>query len=180
MLLTYLPSLHAAYPKTASEFAKLPKYCGARFNKPGSNPAYWKQLFGRKNWNHTHHYCNALNRINNDYTLLDPEKKKVNLEKTIRIIKDVLNKTETRFVLRPQMFLKLGESHSKLRQYIQAIQSYKNALKIKQNYSQAYASMSDNYIKMGDRDKAIEILKTGLQFKPNSKRLKRRLEKLNN
>ncbi|MCP5006192.1 MAG: tetratricopeptide repeat protein [Planctomycetes bacterium] len=178
IFLTYTTTSYAAYPSTDSEFAKLPKYCSARFSRPGTNPNFWQQKIGRRNWTHLHHYCNALNSINKASETPKPDKKKDNLTKAIRTLKDVISKTEPKFILRPELFLKLGESYSKLRQYSEAIGSFTSALKIKANYSSAYASMSDTYKIMGEKDKAIEVLKNGLKHKPNSKRLKRRLEKL--
>lgn len=179
LILLVCPSQSHAYPSTNAEFAKLPKYCSARFKRPGSNPEYWKSKLGRKNWVQIHHYCNALNDINIAFASMDPNKRKKSLTVAIRSIKDVLNKTEPTFILRPELYLKMGESYSQLQHYSEAIMAYKSALKIKSNYSSAYASMSDTYLKMGKRDRAVETLNIGLKYKPNSKRLIRRLERLN-
>jgi len=179
LILLAWPSQSHAYPSTNAEFAKLPKYCSARFKRPGSNPEFWKSKLGWRNWVQIHHYCNALNDINIAAVSLNPKKREKSLTVAIRSIKGVLEKTEPTFILRPELYLKMGESYSQLQHYFEAITAYKSALKIKSNYSSAYASMSDAYLKMGERDKAIETLNIGLKYKPNSKRLIRRLERLN-
>lgn len=51
-------------------------------------------------------------------------------------------------------------------------------MKLKPGYASSYAALSDYYKKIGLKKRAKDILEEGLKYSPNSKKLKRRLEKL--
>ena len=51
---------------TASEIARLPPFCAAKYRKDGGQEEkkMWQQQLGKENWVHIHHYCNALYYMN--------------------------------------------------------------------------------------------------------------------
>ena len=51
---------------TTLEIARLPPFCAAKYRKEGGQEEkkMWQQRFGRENWIHMHHYCNALYYMN--------------------------------------------------------------------------------------------------------------------
>ena len=169
------------FPSTDADFALLPPYCAAKYNRPGTNPDKWKRLFGRQNWVHIHHYCSGLDNINKAHKLIgNPEKSRHRLRVAIKGIDYMLENATANFVLLPELHLKKGQIYAELKQYSNAFTEYNNAIRLKKDYSAAYANMSDLYVKTGNREEAIKTLEKGLKMKPNSKKLARRLEELKN
>jgi tetratricopeptide (TPR) repeat protein len=84
----------------------------------------------------------------------------------------------TRHVLYPELHTRWGWALSELGQTAEAVQHYQLALKAKRNYTLAYIRLSELYLKANQPDEARKILESGLQAKPNSNALKKRLKKL--
>ncbi len=173
------PPATYAFPKTDADFAKLPKFCQARYNRPGSNPVKWKKLIGPM-YVHIHHYCSGLNHINKAYSISQPKIRKRVLNRALGGIDYVLKRAQPTFILLPELHTKKGQVLVQLKRYGDAVIEYNSAIRIKHDYVRAYASLSDLHIKLKNHESAIEVLQKGLGFKPNSKSLMRRLNKLNN
>ena len=168
-----------AYPKTDADFAKLPEYCSARMNRTGpASQKRWKRIMGQSGWLHLHHYCAALNSINRANLGTRADRIEDSLERALHSINGVLETTGKSFVLRPELHLNKGKVLVRLKRFGDALFEFKKAISIKPDYIPAYSALSDLYVKTGDRENAVRILKTGLEKKPNSRSLKRRLGKL--
>ncbi len=168
-----------AFPKTDADFALLPKYCSARSGRPNSNPDKWKRFIGPM-YNHIHHYCSGLDKINKTYRESHPEMRKRLLNRALGGINYVLERAQPTFILLPEIHTKKGQVLVQLKRYGDAVIEYNSAIRIKHDYVRAYVSLSDLYVKLKKRDSAIEVLQRGLKHKPKSKSLLRRLSKLHN
>lgn len=75
-------------------------------------------------------------------------------------------------------YLKLGDLQRRLKNTEKSLQMYHQAIKRNPRMTQAYSGLSDIYKNLGMLKEAKETLEKGLQQKPNSKALKRRLTRL--
>ena len=71
-----------------------------------------------------------------------------------------------------------AEALGKLGKTGPALQEYNKAIQLNPKYHQAYARLSDFYLKLGMKQDALDTVNMGLKFSPNSKGLRNRLRKL--
>ena len=71
-----------------------------------------------------------------------------------------------------------AEALGKLGKTGPAIAEYNKAIQLNNKYHQAYARLADYYLTLGMKQDAIDTIKIGLRFSPESKGLKNRLHKL--
>lgn len=174
-------SLAAYWPKTEAEFALLPPYCRVKMGRlqglevPESEINKWKKNFG-PGYYHVHHVCAGLHTM----YILDskPNVKDYEYIGAIKTYKYSQRHSPKDFVLQPKISLELGKIYLRLNRVPEAISELQNAIQLKPSYTAPYAVLSDYYIKIGLKDKAKAILEEGLKHSPNSKKLKRRLDKL--
>ncbi len=168
-----------AFPKTDAEYAALPPYCTVRSREQNTaNYASWNNKLGPKNFIHIHHYCSALNHINNSYKQTKPILRMRELNNAIGGLDYMFDHAEPSFILMPEIHLKKGDVFRLLKKYGDAITEYHQSIQIKADYIPPYRKIADIYIELGDKKSAIDILQKGLKQKPNSKSLKRRLKSL--
>ena len=161
---------HAKFPSTKADFKRLPPYCEARFDKEGGhNQSKWKKLFGEA-FLHIHHYCAGLHIMN--ATLDEPSNR--GLKAAVSEFDYVLARVRPGFVLLPEIYLKKGQVLVRLKQHVEAIHNFQEAIRNKKKYPAAYRSLSDAYVELGRTGKALEIVNEGLKLSPNSASLKRR------
>ena len=84
---------------TALEIARLPPFCAAKYRKDGGKEekAMWQQRFGRENWVHMHHYCNALYYMNRARSETDKINKKYYLGVVVNNADYVLQRWSPQF-----------------------------------------------------------------------------------
>jgi len=82
------------------------------------------------------------------------------------------------FVLLPKMYYDMGKVQEALDDYQSAIESYQKSVQKNPKVWMTYAALSDLLSKLNKNKEAIEILEKGLEHKPNSKPLLKRLAKL--
>ncbi len=176
------PLLAAPYPKTASDFSALPNYCKIRFNKSKYPVQYakWRKTFGQE-WTHMHHYCKGMLYLNKGkYTATDSEQANSSFSEAVKQFDYVQIRWAPNYVLAPELHVKKGQALIGLGQISQALSEFKSAIRIKSKYSAPYAALSDYYRKIGDYDLAESWLQKGISINPKSKKLKRKLLKLQN
>jgi len=177
---TLLPQSVPAFPKTDEEFARLPPYCRARMREDSTSPIFkqWQSTLGPKNFIHIHHYCSALNYVNNAINITKKIERQRALSSAIGGFQYVQDKAEPTFFLHPEISVQKGKALLKLGRIGEAVAEFTAAIEFKRDYTPAYGALADLHIEQGDKEKAREILEQGLAASPRSKSLRRRLSKL--
>lgn len=158
-------------PKTVEDFALLPPFCRAHVHAgyPNINQAeatLWAQRLGL-GWPHVHHYC---------FGLFDTTKNKPGAAIAEM---DYVMKHSPPFPLMPRISYDMGKLYEQIGDPNSAMQAYFKSIKLNPKLPMPYAALSDLFKKQNNNKDAIAILQQGLKFKPNSKALLKRLEKLN-
>ena len=113
-------------------------------------------------------------------TTVDPKKRQGHL----RLVKAEMryvsqgNSLPPGHVLYPELHKRWAWALAESGEVEEAIAHYTLSIKAKPDYAPAYAGLSDLYRDSGQPEAATKVLETGLQAKPNSKALKRRLQEL--
>jgi tetratricopeptide (TPR) repeat protein len=185
--LALLASTHAdAQRFEPSLVYMLPVYCKYtqyfRNHLPGgNNPAEierWTASMGDM-FNHMHHYCLGLMASNRAMFLSDTRQDRAhNLGNSITEFDYVIQRAPPGYPMLPEMLTKKGESLIRLDRAGEGIVELKQAIRIKADYSLAYAAMSDYYKGTGELANAREWLEKGLSVAPNAQALLRRLAEL--
>lgn len=166
-----------AFPKTDLQFAMLPPYCEARMRHENDlKGQLWRKKLG-PDFVHVHHYCAALNALNEAYKTSYKEDTRGMLSRAIKEIEYMEHQTSSNFILRPKIAYDKGTAYEGLKDYPNAISQYQQSIKYNPKLTPAYVALSDLYLKLNKKKEAMEILKQGLKFKPDSKALKKRLAK---
>lgn len=164
----------------------LPLYCRYtqffRDRLPGGNNRAeierWTTLMG-DTFNHMHHYCLGLMASNRAAFLSNtPEDRRHYLGVSIKEFDYVIDRAPPDFSMLPEILTKKGESLIQLDRIGEGIVEIEQAIRIKADYSPAYAAMSDYYKGTGQLAKAREWLEKGLSEAPNAQALVRRLAAL--
>ncbi|HIE55103.1 MAG TPA: tetratricopeptide repeat protein [Chromatiaceae bacterium] len=88
------------------------------------------------------------------------------------------NRCGPRCVLYPELHTRWAWALKEQGRIGDAVMHLQAAIKVKPDYSRAYAELADLYAETGQRELAKETLEEGLKNKPNSRLLKRRLKRL--
>jgi tetratricopeptide (TPR) repeat protein len=154
----------------------LPQYCKDRA-KGGPEFSKWRNTFGEA-FIHMHHYCSGIHAEQKAKSVLNKGERGWWLGRVVHQMQYVSGSVDTRNVLYPELHTRWGWALSEQGQIAEAIQQYQLAIKAKQNYTLAYAKLSELYLKANQPDEARKVLESGLKASPNSRLLKRKLEKL--
>jgi tetratricopeptide (TPR) repeat protein len=145
---------------TASEVERLTKELGPTFG-------------------HLHHYCWGLMKTNRANLLARTEQDRLYyLRDSLGEFDYVIDRSPLDFRLLPEILTKKGDTLIRLDRAGEGMLEFQRAIKIKPDYWQAYAAMSDHYKETGQIAKAREWLEKGLSAAPNAKTLKERLAEL--
>lgn len=179
LILCFLPVEGFSYPQTEEDYRLLPPFCKAR-STPNS-PAYfaWDKRIG-SNFIHIHHYCSALHCLN-QARRTTPNNAKHHQQLFIDCIGGIEymeNNGSQDTVLFPHIYVTKADIYTELNDYQDAVKYLNKALDLNPKFTRAYIKLSDLYIKLKEKDLALDAVKKGLAIKPNSKGLNRRLLKL--
>jgi len=168
-------------PKTDADFARLPVYCLARHKKKGDpvQRKMWKKKLG-SGFLHLHHYCYALHYMNKSHNVSNKKANRDALGAALKEIGYVERRTSEQFYLRPEMAYKKGTIYERLGNHSAAMKEYLRGIALNPRVPALYSALSDLYKKAGDNKEAMNVLKQGLRYKPNSKSLNKRLIRLKN
>jgi tetratricopeptide (TPR) repeat protein len=189
LALALLASTHAWAQTTfePSLVYMLPVYCKYtqyfRDNLPGGNNRAeierWTASMGDM-FIHMHHYCLGLMASNRAMFLSNTQQERThNLNVSILEFDYVIVRAPRGYPMLPEFLTKKGESLIRLDRAGEGIVEIKEAIRIKADYSLAYAAMSDYYKGTGELASAREWLEKGLSVTPNAQALLRRLTELN-
>lgn len=171
----------------ASEMGGLPEMCSPLPFMGGRGGTYdlnspvwrkWKPILG-DGYDHTHHYCNALNmvrRADKAYGNLDDKRGYIN--QAIGEYTYVISHAPESFALMPEIFLQRGRAYLRQKEFNKAILDFHQAIKLKPTYTAPYNALIDFYIEQGKINEAKEILAEGLERRPDAKSLIRRQKQI--
>ncbi len=123
----------------------------------------------------THHFCHGMKEM-----IRGDRGDKKAYEKAIQDFDYVQERTATindNEILDSASLYK-AEALGKLGKTGPALTEYNKAIQLNNKYHQAYARLADYYLTLGMKQDAIETIKIGLRYSPESKGLKNRLHKL--
>lgn len=179
-----------SYGITEQEMVLLPEYCQAKYGKYRGNKAVndrWSQVFGRQNWHNMHHYCHHLKEIlRADRAIGDTSARLFHLQKARQGLERTLeNETTDDWVLRPEAHTKLAKvllDMARLKDNAgyesEAVSHLKAAIRIKPDYVPPYLRLADYYSDHSEPEKALEVVREGLQHISDSSALQRRNKEL--
>jgi tetratricopeptide (TPR) repeat protein len=183
-LLSLTAQSHADRVTNERELTLLPEYCrgtqGIReiAKLPKSAVESYYKTYG-ETYHHLHHYCWALMSEYNAQKIPEKGPRNNKLHQAIRDIDYVLNKNP------PDTFQPLAEIYTtrarilfKLDRPGEAAADLVKATNVRPAYPPAFAQLSDYYLKIGQRDKAIAVLEEGVAHHASPTSLLRKLEKL--
>ena len=170
-----LPRDYQAYP-TDPELKYLPSYCTVRLRHGDwKDPLYQKALrtFG-PDFEHVHHFCVGLNLVIRYNMSSDAEDKKHFLKAAIGEFNYMTGHAKEGFVLMPEIYLNRGKVYSMMGQDFHALTDMTKAIELNPQLIKGYLLIADQYEKVKEKQKALEIISVGLQHNPDSKGLQDR------
>lgn len=169
-----------------NEFRTLPRICLAQQFIDHDLDASMVSEAERERWaaelgptyDHYHHFCWGLLQMRR--AAADPSQSDFNYRQAIGNFDYVLRRAEPAFALLPEIYLRKGLALQLLREQPRAASAFLNAIKAKRDYSPAYAALIELHLDLGDSEAAKQVLKTGLQYAPNSKILAKKKAEVEN
>lgn len=172
---------------TAGELALVPQFCqdvqsinGWTKEKGTRSPRaeHWLSMMGETFWA-MHHFCYGLiQRQRSRAPGLTPQMRDFLLREVIDEHKYVIRNSPADFVMRPEIFYRLGEAHAELGEHMQAIDYFEKSNQAKSDYWPAYAGWATSLAKTLRRAEAHEVLNRGLKEIPDNPQLLRLREEL--
>jgi tetratricopeptide (TPR) repeat protein len=156
----------------------LPPYCQERA-KGWESAGYqkWRKTFGGLSV-HIHHYCGGIYAEQKARSTIV----KHDRDRWLRAVKGemayVARHCTAGCVLYPELHSRWGWALGASGEPAGAIEHFQLAIRAKPGYLPAYAKLSDVYIENNQPDDARRVLSQGLEAKPESRMLTRRLKKL--
>ena len=170
---------------TEQELRTLPPYCRAQryirrtrnLQVPEAEIAKWENALGH-DYMHLHHYCWALNSLNRGQRATNEQLRHRYFDNAVRNMEYVQDAADPAFVLMPEISVKKGFALRLMGQDAAASREFLLAIRLRPDYSPAYAALSDYYKDLGELEEARQVLEDGLTKAPKSTTLKRKLEEL--
>jgi tetratricopeptide (TPR) repeat protein len=125
-----------------------------------------------------HHYCSGIHAEQKAKNILNKGERAYWLGRVVHQRSYVSGSCNTGHVLYPELHTRWGWALSEQGQTAEAMQHYQLAIQAKRNYTLAYARLSELYLEVKQPDEARKVLESGLKASPNSRMLKKRLNKL--
>lgn len=157
---------------TTGEMAMLPEYCpdtmgfkyGDQFSNTSPRAPHWVGLMGQSFWA-LHHYCWGLVKMRRAGAPgLPKELRHGELANAIGDFQYVVNNSTSRFVLLPEIFLKMGDAYVLLDNFGAAQEAYANARGQKSDYWPAYVRWAEVLLKIGKKQDALSHLEECLRI----------------
>lgn len=166
------------FAPSPSEMAMLPDYCKAKAAGPGS-PEYeaWADRLGRKyerTFGGFHHVCSGINQMNRYLRLINDPKRGYYLSRAVPEIDYIAAHMPDDFPLAGEIYFQRGLANQLMHEEVAATGDFFKAIQHDPNHVQAYLRLTDIYINTGNKNKALEIVTSGLKRVPASKAMQRR------
>ena len=109
---------------------------------------------------------------------LNEKQKEAVFQSAIGEMRYVENAAAPTFSLLPKISYDIGQIYEKMDKTVEALQAYQRSIKLNPELPMPYAAISDLFKKQKNNKDAITMLEQGLKYKPTSKALLKRMEKL--
>lgn len=186
-LKTYRESLGGSDPYVPFDYELplLPSYCTCKLR---SDDPRWRRkcykwqdkfrAYGARGRDvvHIHHYCSGLLMLRRVQRGVG--ERSALLKKAERQFNYMITHSSPKFILMPEIYSKMGMTQIMLEQSIKAMEYFKRAISLKNNYVPAYLQLIDLYVRSQNINGAISTAKMGLKYSPNSKQLQKKLAEL--
>lgn len=172
---------------TDEELLNLPGYCTPRIirfryylvgEKWPLNEEYkkWESVLG-PDYQFLHHYCMGLNWLINRKNEIGLSEQDIHfcLGKAEDEFGFVIKYSSDKLPLLPEILLKRADLLKKRNEFSKAIRDIYRAIKLKNDYVQAYLELSDVLNQTGSGNKAIKVLELGLRETNGSSLIKEKL-----
>jgi hypothetical protein len=136
---------------------------------PEEERKQWAQKLGEKDYSSYHHYCWALLYIRRANSVSTPTEKNHNFVQAIENFNYVQRNASVRFPLLPEVNLQKALTLRLMGQDAAAASELMTAIKLKRDYTPAYAALIDIHLDLGNQEAAQSVLQEGLMQAPNSK-----------
>ena len=164
---------------TPGELALLPMYCpdtqGFNYGDAVTNTSprapYWVSRLGQGFWA-VHHHCWALVKVRR--AMLPgtaPEIRKGLLEEAVDDYYYVVRNTPPNFLLLPDVFMKIGDTHMLQGQIALASEAYAKSRALKADFWPVYIQWARALNDTGNRKAALAHLEEGMRASPATKEL---------
>ncbi len=169
------------------ELVALPRVCHAQrvINNqlqtkivPEAERREWAQRLGEKDYGAFHHYCWALMYLRRAGAANSTQVRVFNYETAVNNFGFVQQNASPQFPLMPEVNLRKGQTYLLLGEEGAAAKEFNEAIRLKPDYTPAYAALVDFYLDMNDLAQAERILATGLAQAPQSKILQQKKTEL--
>ncbi len=128
---------------------------------------------------HMHHYCDCLRFTNRAHKFPRSDKRFTNnINEALDGCNYVIKKVSEQFYMLPDVYVARGKAHAAAKKDSLALQDFLKALQLNQGFEPAYIELIKYYRKAGDKKTALMYATEGLKHNPDSRPLKRRLERL--
>jgi len=162
-----------SYAISGSEARQLPPFCmGLSIgNFEGDAKSLKRDI--KMPGEHTQHFCHGMKSL-----IRGDRGDKSQYQTAVSEFEYVQEHSTSQHELMDSVSLYKAEALGKLGKTGPAITEYNKAIQLNNKYHQAYARLADYYLTLGMKQDAIDTIKIGLRFSPESKGLKNRLHKL--
>ena len=175
LVVMMIPLAEAAPPATAAEVAALPPLC--RLKLGGGSKAEMaaaERSLGANNWLHFHHYCYAVQILQNHLdSARTPSERTGVFNSVIQNYVYVLDNAERTFWMRPQIHLEVGRVYEQMREKGAAMGQYAQAISFNPDFQAAYLPLIAVQRDLGDAKAALVTATEGLRRFPSSRGLKK-------
>lgn len=160
-----------------NELRALPRVCLAqRFIHGALRPPIvpederqqWELRLGADDYLAFHHYCWALIFLRRASAASAPHIQAHNYNEAIQNFAYVQRNASSLFPLMPEVNLRKGQAHRLAGEDGFAAREFLEAIRLKQDYTPAYAALAELYVDLDDLKAAEQILAEGLEHAPNS------------
>lgn len=132
-----------------------------------------------ENTMHMHHYCSGLRFLNRAYSAMG-NKPDMNYKLGVAInnFNYVLSHTKEDYVMRGEVHVDKARALKLLGKKAEAVAEFNKALRYEVGSPDVYQALSDHYLEVNNKAKALEMATEGMRRYPDSKGLKRRYTEL--
>jgi len=162
-----------SYAISGSEARQLPPFCMGLSIGNFEDDAKSLKRDIKMPGEHTQHFCHGMKSL-----IRGDRGDKSQYQTAVSEFEYVQEHSTSQHELMDSVSLYKAEALGKLGKTGPAITEYNKAIQLNNKYHQAYARLADFYLTLGMKQDAIDTIKIGLRFSPESKGLKNRLHKL--
>lgn len=156
----------------------LPEYCLYTQARPDREPGLYgtpkskeyAKLYGSA-FHHMHHYCWGLDETYRALSEEEEQLRKGLYQSAINDFDYILLRSPDDFVLKPEIYVNKGAALEALGRCVDAVEAYTEALLLRSDYVPAYIGLSNCFEALGDPQRALTVVESGLQQVPGSELL---------